>query len=66
MQYNFDITEGTCNPDGGGSRECMLVNGQYPGPTVSASKESLKLVVLEVQDPLLIRRQTGEILYLSP
>ena len=37
-QYNFEITNVTqANPDGSGtSKEMMLVNGQYPGPTLRA------------------------------
>lgn len=36
-KYNFDITNTTCNPDGHGSRTCLLINNQYPGPVVSGS-----------------------------
>jgi hypothetical protein len=34
-KYNFVITNTTCAPDGI-SRQCSLVNGQYPGPTIIA------------------------------
>ena len=34
--YNFEITNTTCNPDGSGARTCLLVNNQYPGPTIVA------------------------------
>lgn len=40
-QYTFEITNTTCDPDGGignGGRVCLLVNGQYPGPTIFGSK----------------------------
>lgn len=31
------ITNTTCNPDGGGLKPCVLINGQYPGPTLYAN-----------------------------
>lgn len=34
-QYDWEITNTTCAPDGI-SRTCLLVNGQYPGPTIFA------------------------------
>jgi multicopper oxidase len=34
--YNFEVTNTTCAPDGI-SRDCLLVNGQYPGPVVTAN-----------------------------
>lgn len=34
--YNLEFTNGTCNPDGNGDRLCLLINGQYPGPTITA------------------------------
>jgi FtsP/CotA-like multicopper oxidase with cupredoxin domain len=37
VSYTLEVTNTTCNPDGSGSRICMLVNGQYPGPTLRAS-----------------------------
>ncbi|CAK4020677.1 multicopper oxidase, type 1 [Lecanosticta acicola] len=37
VTYNFEITNGTCNPDGGKSRLCLLINGQYPGPQITAT-----------------------------
>lgn len=37
ITYNLEITNGTCNPDGNGPRLCLLVNGQYPGPTIRAT-----------------------------
>ncbi|KAF9634905.1 Multicopper oxidase type 1 [Lasiodiplodia theobromae] len=37
IEYNFDITNTTCNPDGHGPRVCLLINNQYPGPVVSGS-----------------------------
>jgi hypothetical protein len=35
--YNLRIENTTCNPDGAGSRVCMLINGQFPGPTIVAN-----------------------------
>ena len=35
--YNLRIENTTCNPDGAGSRVCMLINGRYPGPTIVAN-----------------------------
>jgi hypothetical protein len=37
VRYNLVITNGTCNPDGGGERQCFLINGQYPGPPITAN-----------------------------
>ncbi|KAF2173541.1 multicopper oxidase [Zasmidium cellare ATCC 36951] len=37
VYQTLEITNTTCNPDGSGPRPCMLVNGQYPGPTIRAS-----------------------------
>lgn len=37
VTYNLELTNGTCNPDGAGSRICFLINGQYPGPTITAN-----------------------------
>ena len=34
--YNFEITNTTCNPDGNVARTCLLINNQYPGPTIFA------------------------------
>lgn len=34
VTYNLEITNTTCNPDGHGEIECLLVNGMYPGPTL--------------------------------
>jgi len=36
VTYDLEITNGTCNPDGHGSRVCFFVNGQYPGPALTA------------------------------
>jgi len=36
VTYNLEITNSTCNPDGHGSRLCFLINGQYPGPVLTA------------------------------
>lgn len=35
--YNLRIENTTCNPDGAGSRVCMLINGRFPGPTIVAN-----------------------------
>lgn len=41
VTYNFEITNTTCNPDGHGPVICLLVNNQYPGPTIRyAEKEA--------------------------
>jgi len=37
VSYNLRIENTTCNPDGAGSRVCMLINGRYPGPTIVAN-----------------------------
>ncbi|KAF2170607.1 multicopper oxidase [Zasmidium cellare ATCC 36951] len=37
VEYSLEITNSTCNPDDHGARICMLVNGQYPGPTLRAA-----------------------------
>ncbi|KAL2350173.1 putative multicopper oxidase, type 1 [Cryomyces antarcticus] len=37
VSYNLEITNTTCNPDGAGSKICLLFNGQYPAPTIRAS-----------------------------
>ncbi|KAF2845207.1 hypothetical protein T440DRAFT_483603 [Plenodomus tracheiphilus IPT5] len=35
--YNLRIENTTCNPDGAGTRVCMLINGRTPGPTIVAN-----------------------------
>ena len=37
VSYNLRIENTTCNPDGAGSRVCMLINGRTPGPTIVAN-----------------------------
>lgn len=37
VTYNLEITNTTCNPDGHGARTCLLVNNQFPGPTIRAT-----------------------------
>lgn len=37
VSYNLEITNTTCNPDGANEQQCLLINGQYPGPVVRAS-----------------------------
>jgi hypothetical protein len=37
VEYSLEITNTTCNPDGNGDRLCMLINKQYPGPTLIAN-----------------------------
>lgn len=35
VTYDIEITNTTCDPDGSGNvKPCMLMNGQYPGPTI--------------------------------
>ena len=34
--YSLEITNTTCDTDGHGQQECLLVNNQYPGPTIIA------------------------------
>lgn len=37
VQYDLEISNGTCNPDGNGDRLCLLINNQYPGPLIRAT-----------------------------
>ena len=37
-EYTLIIRNTTCNPDGHGSRTCLLINDQYPGPTLQAGQ----------------------------
>lgn len=37
VSYNLEITNSTCNLGGSGSKTCLLINGQYPGPTIRAA-----------------------------
>lgn len=37
VTYNLELTNGTCHPDGHGQRLCLLINNQYPGPTIRAT-----------------------------
>lgn len=37
VYYSLELTNGTCNPDGHGARQCLLFNGQYPGPVIRAT-----------------------------
>ncbi|CAD0087107.1 unnamed protein product [Aureobasidium mustum] len=37
VTYNLEITNTTCNPDGNGAIECFLINGQQPGPVITAN-----------------------------
>ena len=34
IEYNLEITNTTANLDGDGTRLAILINGQYPGPTI--------------------------------
>lgn len=36
-QYDFSITNTTCNPDGHGARICLLINNKMPGPVITAN-----------------------------
>lgn len=35
--YNLEITNTTLNPDGNGAKLAMLINNQFPGPTITAN-----------------------------
>jgi FtsP/CotA-like multicopper oxidase with cupredoxin domain len=37
VYHELTITNSTCNPDGNGERVCLLINGQYPGPIITAA-----------------------------
>ena len=37
VKYTLTLSNTTCNPDGNGERVCLLVNNQYPGPTLYAN-----------------------------
>ena len=37
VSYTLELTNTTCNPDGNGERDCLLVNNQLPGPTIYAN-----------------------------
>lgn len=37
VKYDLTISNTTCNQDGHGDKLCMLINGQYPGPTITAN-----------------------------
>ncbi|KAI4761530.1 putative multicopper oxidase, type 1 [Aureobasidium sp. EXF-3400] len=37
VSYNLEITNTTCNPDGVHEQQCLLINGQLPGPVIRAS-----------------------------
>ena len=37
VPYTLEVTNTTCSPDGHGNQPCLLVNGQYPGPTIYAN-----------------------------
>lgn len=52
VSYTFTVSNTTCNPDGHGSRICLLVNNQYPGPTITANWGDIVEVTLinEMQD----------------
>lgn len=34
--YSLELTNTTCNPDGYGEVQCFLINGEYPGPLITA------------------------------
>jgi hypothetical protein len=44
VSYDLTITNTTCNPDGQQKRVCMLINNQYPGPTIIANWGELSSV----------------------
>ncbi|KAF2116397.1 laccase precursor [Lophiotrema nucula] len=37
VTYNFEISNGTCSPDGSVTRPCQMINGNYIGPTIVAN-----------------------------
>lgn len=41
IEYTLIIRNTTCNPDGHASRTCLLINDQYPGPTLQAGQSSV-------------------------
>jgi FtsP/CotA-like multicopper oxidase with cupredoxin domain len=46
VQCSLDITNGTCKLDGHGDRLCLLINKQYPGPVIRASRgDTLQITV---------------------
>ena len=46
VKYNLELINSTCNPDGHGEKLCLLVNGQYPGPTLRATwGDSMEITV---------------------
>lgn len=47
VSYYLKLTNTTCNPDGHGERVCLLVNDQYPGPTIRASWGDIVQVTVE-------------------
>ncbi len=63
-QYNLEITNTTGAPDGV-ERLMMLVNGQFPGPTIEAGKLASQLKDRGIRRSLtwwFEQLQTGEIL----
>lgn len=46
VTYDLSIRNTTCNPDGRGARTCMLINNQFPGPTITANwGDTLRITV---------------------
>ncbi|GAB7364083.1 hypothetical protein MBLNU230_g4635t1 [Neophaeotheca triangularis] len=37
VTYDLEIKNTTCNPDGMEERTCLMINDQYPGPTIRAT-----------------------------
>lgn len=37
VSYSLEITNTTCNQDGHGDQQCLLINNQYPGPVITAN-----------------------------
>ena len=50
VTYNLEITNTTCNPDGHGSRTCLLINGRFPGPLIRATWGDM--VVINVKNSM--------------
>ncbi|QSZ31194.1 hypothetical protein DSL72_000757 [Monilinia vaccinii-corymbosi] len=46
-KYNLEVTNTTCSPDGVTRHDCMLINGQFPGPTIYANWGDMVQVTLK-------------------
>lgn len=59
---NLEITNSTCSPDGSASQECLLINGQYPGPTIIASRLDPPKSFVEKKSGLMFHLDWGDTL----